>query len=136
MAPSTVAVSRSRLFACFALTIGLVSAESTTSWAQDPLSNLPSTNGTVNAVAVSGGTIYIGGSFTIVGATPRNNVAAIDSATGAVKAWNPNADGAVFALLVNGSTVFAGGSFMNIGGQSRTALAALGATSGKLVLAR
>ena len=91
----------------------------------------PSVGGTVYAIALSGSTVYFGGSFTQVGLNPvtRNRIAAVDATTGALTAWNPGADMTVKRLAVSGSTVYAGGDFSSIGGQSRSALAALDATA-------
>jgi len=93
-------------------------------WAQAIRPDIPSTNGTVNATAVSGNTLYIGGNFTMVRGLPRNHLAAIDIPTGSVLAWDPNANGAVHALAATGLTVFAGGAFTTVGGQPRNLLAA------------
>jgi hypothetical protein len=92
--------------------------------------DIPSTNGTVNATAVSGNTLYIGGNFTMVRGLPRNHLAAIDIPTGSVLAWDPNANGAVHALAATGLTVFAGGAFTTVGGQPRNLLAAIDGSSG------
>ena len=73
--------------------------------------------------------MYVGGDFTTVAGTPRNNLAAIDAASGAALLWNANAHGGVYALGVNGSTVFAGGGFSVLGGESRSNLAAVDVTS-------
>jgi len=67
------------------------------------------TNGRVLAIAVSGSTVYLGGTFTEVedhtGQTAvRNHVAAFNVSTGAVTSWAPNASGAVRAIVVSGST--------------------------------
>ena len=93
-------------------------------------------NGGVTAIARSGNTIYIGGSFTAVGAiggppVARNGLAAIDATTGMATDWNPDANGLVAALAVRGNTVYAGGTFTNVGGQARTYLAALDGTTGQ-----
>ena len=84
----------------------------------------------VLALAVSGSTIYVGGSFTGVGGQTRNNIAALDANTGLATAWNPDPDGFVFALAQGGATVYAGGNFRTIGGQERFGMAALDPTSG------
>jgi len=84
----------------------------------------------VRAIAISAGTVYIGGDFTTLGALTRNRIAAFTEATGAVTAWNPNANSTVLSLLVSGNFVYAGGAFSGIGGQVRSILAELDATTG------
>ena len=102
------------------------------SFAQTLDTRFPVTNGQVNACVVSGNTIYIGGNFTLVGSSTRNNIAAIDASTGTVTTWNPNANGVVNALAVSGSTVYAGGAFtkMNVPTTTRNRIAAIDAVSG------
>ena len=79
------------------------------------LSWRPSTNGNVDALALSGPTVYFGGSFTSInGSTPRNYAAAVDATTGAARGWNPNANSFVEALAVFGSKVYLGGLFTSI----------------------
>ena len=94
-------------------------------------------DGRVSAVAISGGTAYLGGSFTHVkdkgGATVvRNRLAAVSTATCALLPWAPSADNNVLALAVRGSTVWAGGDFTHIGTTVRNHLAALDAGTGAL----
>ena len=92
----------------------------------------PSATGyaTVDALAVSGSTVYAGGLFTSIGGQTRNYIAALDATSGLATAWNPDAGGNVSTLAVSGSTVYAGGWFSSIGGQTRTNLAALDASTG------
>jgi outer membrane protein assembly factor BamB len=85
---------------------------------------------TVFALAASGNTVYVGGSFASIGGQPRNNVAAISAATGLASAWNPNPATTVFTIAVSGTTVYVGGSFIAIGGQPRNHIAALSAATG------
>jgi hypothetical protein len=80
----------------------------------------PGANGGVNALAVSGSTVYAGGWFTQVGGgsgseATRNRLAAFDS-SGAPTAWNPGANAEVRTLAVSGGTVYAGGDFTAVGG--------------------
>jgi predicted small secreted protein len=89
----------------------------------------PNANGTVSALAVSGGTVYAGGGFNSIGGQPHGGIAALDAATGTATSWNP-AGGTVLALAVSGGTVYAGGFFTFIGGKARNHLAALDAATG------
>ena len=92
----------------------------------------PNSNYDVNDLVVDGSTVYVGGGFSSIGGQPRNNIAALDAATGAATSWDPNVDsnGYVSALGVSGSTVFAGGFFTSVGGQTRNYIAALDAATG------
>jgi hypothetical protein len=84
----------------------------------------PDVDGPVRALALTGGTLYLGGQFqNINGALaallkPRKNLAAVDATTGLGLPWDPSADGQVNALAVDGSTVFAGGDFATVNGSS------------------
>lgn len=79
----------------------------------------------IDAMAISGSTIYVGGHFTTIGGQTRTCFAALDQDTGVATAWNPQANGAVEAMAVSGSTLYLGGTFTAIGGQPRHHLAAL-----------
>jgi hypothetical protein len=100
--------------------------------------NAPVREGTIYALAVSGGAVYAGGNVTSIGGRARNSIAALDATTGAATAWNPNlirdssplAGAPVSALAVDGGTVYAGGGFIGIGGEPRNKIAALDAASG------
>ena len=102
----------------------------------------PSANNTVYALAVSGGTVYVGGAFTTIGCasgcsitpgTPRNRLAAIGT-DGTLSDWNPSANNTVYALAVSDSTVYVGGSFNGAnsinGTLTRNRLAAVDVTTG------
>jgi hypothetical protein len=90
----------------------------------------PNANGFIYALAVSGSTVYTGGSFTNIGGQTRYSIAAIDSTGAAITEWNPYADNDVYALAVSGSTVYAGGSFTIIGGQLSNSIAAIDSSTG------
>ena len=103
-----------------------------TAW--NPSAGGPETYGVsrdVDAFALSGSTVYVGGQFTSIGGQPRNRIAALDARTGRASAWNPNAGDVVNALAVTGSTVYAGGQFDSIGGRARNLIAALGVRTGR-----
>ena len=89
-----------------------------------------------NALAASGSTVYVGGSFTSIGGQPRNGLAAVTT-TGTVTTWDPNpqsgGSASVTALAISGSTVYVGGIFTKIGHTAppdRLGLGAVDATSG------
>lgn len=94
-------------------------------------------NGRVLALAVVGGTLYVGGDFTQAGSGPgpllpasRVNFAAFDAATGGLKTTSAGgADAIVTALAVSGTTLYAGGDFVTFGAQGRTRLAAYDTTN-------
>ncbi len=49
----------------------------------------PNANGIIYSLAISGNTVYVGGTFTSIGGQTRNSIAALDATTGAATAWNP-----------------------------------------------
>ena len=121
----------------WALVAGAVPAWAATADAPTPTWQ---TNGRVLAIADSGTTVYLAGTFTSVrppgnplgvGEVTRNRAAAFDTATGGLLSWNPNVNGEVRALAVAGQTVYLGGSFTTVGGLTRRRLAAVNASSGQ-----
>jgi hypothetical protein len=90
----------------------------------------PNASGTVQAIAVSGGTVYLGGSFTQVGGKGHQRLAAVDTAGGApIAAFKPTMNAEVLTLSLAGSDVYAGGMFTTVNGAAHTYLAALDATT-------
>ena len=90
----------------------------------------PAPNGWVLALAASGSSLYVGGSFTSIGGYTRKYIAKLSTAgTGAADpSWNPNAEYYVETLALNGSDLYAGGDFAYIGGQNRSCIAKLSTT--------
>ena len=85
----------------------------------------------VDALAVSGDTLYVGGNFSSrIQGLHRTNAAAFDLATGELMPWNPDPDYAVSTLGLGDGRVYAGGDFTRIGGRPRTRLAALDPRTG------
>lgn len=97
----------------------------------------------VQAIAVTGGTVYAGGDFTVIRGKTRNGLAAIDARNGSVRPLQPglsqsSTEPTVYSLAVSGSTLYVGGDFdrigthgpYSVGGQPRPPLAALNTTSG------
>lgn len=90
-------------------------------------------NGNANAVwtlALSGTSMYVGGTFLQMGGQFRNFVAEVDTTTGNATAWNPSADSIVTNMIVTPTVVYTGGWFNNIGGQYRLGFAAVDRASG------
>jgi len=94
----------------------------------------PSPGGQVNALVVSGTTLYVGGDFTSISATTRNHVAAYDLVSGNILAWDPNAGttagNTINSMLVNAGLIYVGGKFTSVGGQTRNNIAAVDAATG------
>lgn len=84
--------------------------------------------GTVDALAVMGSTVYVGGHFDQAGPLLVSGVAAwngstwsaVGAASGVVDQSEP---GTVYAFAVNGTTLYAGGSFDTIGGVAANSVA-------------
>ena len=99
--------------------------------------------GRVLTVAVSGGTVYLGGSFRHMSPpgskdeadlVARDHVAALGSSGTTLAEWNPGADKEVRALAASadGRRIYLGGMFSRIGGKAASRLAAVDATTGVL----
>ena len=85
--------------------------------------DLDVTNGTVNAAAISGNTLYLGGSFTRVGPTTGGGVP-LDSASGQALAGFAHVVGQVNAVAPDGAGGwYIGGTFTSVGGAPRSNLA-------------
>ncbi len=78
--------------------------------------------GQINAIAVSGSRVYVGGVFTHAGDVEANNIAVWDGTKwAALGSGIPG--GAVHAIAISGSDVYAGGSFASAGGVAATGVA-------------
>jgi hypothetical protein len=78
-------------------------------------------NSEVGALAVSGSTLYAGGSFTTAGGSAANNIAQWNGTN-----WSALGSGIniyVNALAVSGSTLYAGGDFTTAGGNAANNIA-------------
>jgi len=84
-------------------------------------------DGDVQAAAMTGGVLYVGGHFdnvsTPTGPRGRKRLAAFDPGTGELLGWNPGADSSVGVVALgrssDGSHVSAGGAFLHIGGRAQ-----------------
>jgi hypothetical protein len=101
-----------------------------TAWHPDP-------SGFVQALAASGSTVYIGGSFVSAGGADHQNLAAVQAAgTGAaVPGWVADADSSVESLAADGGRLYVGGQFETIthsSASTRHYIAALNAADGSV----
>jgi DNA-binding beta-propeller fold protein YncE len=81
-------------------------------------------DGDVQAVAVAGGLVYIGGHFDTLLGAPRGSSGAADATTGALDDWNPRANGSLWSLSADTTRVYAGGDFTKVGVSARQGVAA------------
>ena len=95
----------------------------------------PIMGNSVSSMALSpdGSTLYVGGSFTTIGSSTYNRLAAITVSNGAASTtFNPNVNGSVasLALTSDGSTLYIGGGFTTIGSSTYNRLAAITVSNG------
>lgn len=86
----------------------------------------------VQALAVSGNTLFAGGRFTTANLVARAHLASFDASSGALLSWNPGTDGNVGALATDGTTVWVGGDFLTLAGSARHDVGAVGASNGAI----
>lgn len=86
--------------------------------------------GWVSSLVLSGGKLYFSGSFTNVNGVTRNRAAAIDNATGALSAWDPNLNGAARSMVLDGTNMYLGGEFTTVNNATYNRLAAVDLATG------
>ena len=69
--------------------------------------------------------VFLGGEFTWVGNDVRNNVAAFDLNTGALKAWDANVHGRILTITLADGVLYLGGELDAVADQPRTYVAAV-----------
>jgi outer membrane protein assembly factor BamB len=79
------------------------------------------TDGDVQALYYRDGDLYAGGHFNTLRGVTRHHLAAVDPATGDVRAWNPSVDKSIGILGIGGDSghVGVGGDFTVIGGRAQ-----------------
>jgi hypothetical protein len=77
----------------------------------------------VHTIAISGSTMFIGGTFSGSHNDLSSNLAAVDVATGDDLPWLPDASGSLRSLSLTDSTLAAGGYFGAVGGVERSRIA-------------
>ncbi len=93
------------------------------------LSFNPSPDSTVNALAISGSSLFVGGAFKNIKATSKKFIASLNRKNGNLNAsWDAGCDSTVFALSVKGTTLYLGGLFTIVKGVSRLHAATVSTT--------
>ncbi|WP_248358163.1 hypothetical protein [Anaeromyxobacter oryzae] len=96
-----------------------------TAWAPQLSAGIYHGTSTVQALALVGDVLYVGGSFDKVDGESRIGLAAFDG-SGQLTSWGPPIySGSVFALAARGSTIYVGGWFEALGSEARSGLAAI-----------
>jgi len=90
----------------------------------------PGTDAPVETLALSRDDqmVFIGGTFTSVGTSPRARLAAVDTTNGAVALWNPGSGSAItrigaLEVTSDDALLFVGGDFSQIGGNVLSGMA-------------
>ena len=84
----------------------------------------------VTHMLLVGGRLIVTGGFQHIAGEPRNGLAALDLATGALMPWDPAPDGPVTALAAADGVVYIGGAFTNLGPTPRAGLGAVDLATG------
>ena len=113
--------------------LGAVEAATGAATAFDPQARR-SSRATVGALAMAGSTLYVAGTFLVIGDEVRNGLAALDTTLDSLNTteWSPSHDGAVSALHVRGTTLYLGGSFTRLGGSARSRIASVDTATGNV----
>jgi hypothetical protein len=93
----------------------------------------PSVNGTVQALAATASSVFIGGGgYSTVNGSSRQNLSAVSASSGSLRSWNAPANNRVLALVIapDQSRVIAGGAFTTLNGQAANGMGSLDVTSG------
>jgi hypothetical protein len=136
--PHALAISRGRVYVGGSYELRgvtpqrfhLVSLDSTNGALLPWNPNMTLTGGSVFALSVAGSLAYVGGTFSTIGDSSRNRIAALDTGTAKATSWNPNASGPVHSIAVSGSAIYIGGFFTTVRGLARNSLAAIDPLSG------
>jgi hypothetical protein len=122
--PETGSVSRANLAA-----LNSTTGEVLGSWQADTTGTTPQ----VDALRISGDTLYVGGRFGGIDGTTRNKLVALGATGGdVITSFRPRPNGKINEIRVSpdGSTVYVGGGFTSLGGQARVAAGAVQSTNG------
>ncbi|HEY3502678.1 MAG TPA: hypothetical protein VGN37_07835 [Actinocatenispora sp.] len=93
----------------------------------------PAVDGPVTAIAVAGGSVYLGGSFTHVGGAAHRHIAKVSASSGAVDSRFRHTVASPPAAFATGAgRLYAAGSFTTVDNQPRSHVAAFSLATGAL----
>ena len=92
----------------------------------------PAPDGPVNAIAITGDSLFVGGDFQRVYGISRPYLATLSSVGGELLAPPPAPDRRVNALLADRGMLFIGGGFSHLAGQARNGIAGIEVSRGVL----
>ncbi|GAB2611936.1 hypothetical protein Aab01nite_67470 [Paractinoplanes abujensis] len=92
----------------------------------------PSADGTVRALAVVPGHVYVGGDFDEVNGEERDSIARIDAGSGETGAFAHSIEGGVRALAVGHGRLYAAGTISEVDGDDRGNVAAFALADGRV----
>ena len=88
-------------------------------------------NGLVFCLTLKDSTIYVGGTFSSIKSTIRNNGAAFSTiGTGAINSWAPNTNGTIWTIFPYKNTVVIGGDFTTVKGANQNYIAQVNTSTG------
>lgn len=93
----------------------------------------PSPNNPVFALAISGRSVMVGGSFSFIGGQARSFIAGIDTGTAVATSFNPGPNLNVRTIATKGDTVYFGGEFQSMTAAHRNFVAAALASTGDVL---
>ncbi|WP_049722325.1 delta-60 repeat domain-containing protein [Gilvimarinus polysaccharolyticus] len=89
-------------------------------------------NAPIDALELSGDTLFIAGEFTEVNGESRNGFAAFDFSSNTLLDWNAAIDGSVVTLATVEDKLYIGGQFTSVDGEDRNGVAQFDIASGQL----
>jgi len=92
--------------------------------------------GSVGTLAASASTLFVGGSFSLLGNSTRNNLGsfALSNSDPVLTTWDPNVSSIVESIALTDSRLYIVGMFTSVGGQTRNRIAAFATADGSLAL--